>query len=77
MLSRGGGAGKSREEYDKHKRKRDDARRALRRLTRDLAKAQGKKVKNRLEKQKQNLERQLQGHEKEIRQKWPSGRPTA
>lgn len=50
MLSRGDRAGKSREEYDKHIRNRDEARKTLRRLTRDLAKAKGKKIKYRLEK---------------------------
>jgi RHS repeat-associated protein len=67
--------GKSRSEHDKHVKGREAARRVLRELTDKLGRAKGPKTRGPIEEAIRKLEKEIKGHEKEIRQKWPRGRP--
>jgi RHS repeat-associated protein len=67
---------KSPAEYDKHREKLDDARTALGELERRLAGATSPKERKEIRKEMNKLDRQIRGHEKEIRQKYPNGRPS-
>ena len=67
---------KSPEEYDEHVRKMEDAKQRLKELKDQRGSASGKKLQEKLQKEADDLESDIKGHEKEIKQKWPNGRPT-
>jgi Skp family chaperone for outer membrane proteins len=62
---------KSDEEYQKHRRKLDDARRELENLKSERDSRKGPKARAPFDRQIRDLERQVAGHEKEMSQKWP------
>jgi hypothetical protein len=66
---------KSAEEYDAHVGKLGEARGRLGDLEGALAGANGPKAQAPIRDQIKRLKGQINGHEKEIRQKWPDGRP--
>ena len=69
------GDAKSAEEYDRHLRDQANAQDRLRDLENRLDKASGPKTRRPLEKAIKEALKDLKGHAKEIRQKWPNGRP--
>lgn len=66
---------KSAGEYDEHQRKLGEARGQLEGLRDKLREAKGPKARGPIREQIRDLETDIKGHEKEIRQKWPDGRP--
>jgi len=67
--------GKSSDEYDRHIQARDNANGELGRLRDQLGQTKGPKAQQPIKDQIRRLEESIKGHEKEIRQKWPDGRP--
>jgi hypothetical protein len=66
---------KSLEEYLKHKKKLEEALEELQELKKALEKAKGAKACKEIGEEIRDLEKSIKGHEKEVRQKWPNGRP--
>jgi len=69
------GGAKSATEYDKHVGNLEKARERLGQLKEDLGQAKGSKAQRPIREQIDRLTKSIEGHEKEIRQKWPEGRP--
>lgn len=67
--------GKSNEEYDRHTGNLEQARDRLNQLKEELGQAKGPKAQRPIREQIDRLTKAIKGHEKEIRQKWPEGRP--
>lgn len=66
---------KSAEEFDRHVGGRDRAQEEVGRLKEKLGNVKGPKAQKPIREQIEQLEKDIRGHEKEIRQKWPNGRP--
>ena len=66
---------KGAEEYDRHASGVQRAREQVGELEGQLAKAKGPKAQRPIGEQIERLRREIRGHEKEMRQKWPDGRP--
>jgi hypothetical protein len=80
FASSGGGdaaeqGGKRAEEYDTHTANAEKARGRLNELKEELGQAKGPKAQRPIREQIERLTKDIKGHEKEIRQKWPEGRP--
>jgi RHS repeat-associated protein len=67
--------GKSAEEYDRHIEAKGKAEERLQELQEQLGQVKGPKAQRPIREAIENLQREIRGHEKEIRQKWPEGRP--
>lgn len=67
--------GKSAEEYDRHTSNVERARDRVNELKEELGRAKGPKAQRPIRDQIERLTKAIKGHEKEIRQKWPEGRP--
>jgi len=67
--------GKSASEYDRHVQGVADARGQLQGLEGKLSNTKGPKVQQPIREQIDQLKQKIKNHEKEIRQKWPNGRP--
>ena len=62
-------------EYDRHVENKARAEKELGQLREQLQQTKGPKAQRPIRDQIRKLEEEIKGHEKEIRQKWPSGRP--
>lgn len=69
------GGAKSAAEYDRHIEGVQRAKGQLGELEEQLGRVKGPKAQRPIREQIERLQREIQGHEKEIRQKWPNGRP--
>jgi hypothetical protein len=70
-----GEGAKGANEYDRHVNNVREAEKRVGELRGDLDRATGPKTRVPIQKQIDELVRDIRGHEKEIRQKWPQGRP--
>lgn len=70
-----GAGARSAEEYDRHVRGVEEARGRLEELQGQLDAATGPRARRPIQQQIDRLRKDIRGHEKEIRQKWPDGRP--
>jgi len=66
---------KNQDEYDKHIRKYDKAKKQLKNLNDKLKNTKGPKKKKPIKEAIRKLKDDIKGHLKEIKQKWPTGRP--
>jgi len=73
--NRSGAGAKSAEQYDKHVQDQAEAEERLSGLEEKLSNAKGPKAQRPIQKEIEKVKEAIKGHEKEIRQKWPSGRP--
>lgn len=67
--------GKSQKAYDKHKKYVNANRKAVKQLEIDKGKATSPKERGRIQKLIDQTNGWIKGHEKEMKQKWPNGRP--
>jgi RHS repeat-associated protein len=67
--------GKSASEYDRHVQGVADAQGQLQGLEGQLTKTKGPTAQQPIRERIERLKKEIKGHEKEIRQKWPNGRP--
>jgi uncharacterized protein RhaS with RHS repeats len=68
-------SGKSAEEYDNHVSNKQTAESRLRDMEEKLSNTKGPKAQRPIRDMIEKLKAEVRGHEKEIRQKWPNGRP--
>ena len=66
---------KNQDEYDKHIRKYDIAKKQLKNLNNKLKNTKGPKKQKPIKEAIRKLKDDIKGHLKEIKQKWPTGRP--
>jgi RHS repeat-associated protein len=66
---------KNQDEYDKHIRKYDKAKKQLKNLNDKLKNTKGPKKQKPIKEAIKKLKDDIKGHLKEIKQKWPTGRP--
>jgi hypothetical protein len=67
---------KSAEEYDRHQKKLDQAKEQVEGLRERLEHAKGPKKQAPIREEIEKVKKSIKGHEKEMKQKWPDGRPT-